>query len=328
MKLLGQEIAPLGMGCWPIGGKMFNGEKPLGYSRSDDSEAIRTIHAALDSGVQLFDTAAAYGAGHAERLLGRALKGRQDVLIISKIGLAVDEMTKQIGGPETDPATVLPAIDKCLERLQRDRVDVVLLHLNALPTHEALPIFDQMETARRSGKIRGYGWSTDFSKSASSLIDREGVIGIEHAMNVFFTAESIQKTVEKAKFTAFIRSPLAMGLLGGNYDHTTVMPGDDIRSTGQQWLSYYRDGRPNPEFLEMLDQVRELLQTGGRTLAQGAISWLWAKSAQNIPLPGARTAAQIEGTAAALQYGPLPKSVMAELEDLIVRKVEEEEAER
>lgn len=328
MKLLGQDIAPLGMGCWPIGGPMFNGEKPLGYSGSNDREAIRTIHAALDAGVRIFDTAAAYGAGHAERLLGEALKGRRDALVISKIGLEIDEQTKQVGGPETDPATVLPAIENCLRRMQRDCLDIVLLHVNALPVEEAMPIFDQMEAARQSGKIRGYGWSTDFSSSALSLVGREGVIGIEHAMNVFFDAESIQKSVEKAGFAAFIRSPLAMGLLSGKYDRTSIMPDDDIRSTGQQWLSYYKDGRPNPDFLEKLDKMRELLQSGGRTLVQGAICWLWAKSERNIPLPGARTVAQIEGTAGALRHGPLPAGIMVELEGLIDRTAEEQEAER
>ncbi|MEM1400575.1 MAG: aldo/keto reductase, partial [Pseudomonadota bacterium] len=81
MHLLGQDIAPIGLGCWPLGGAMFGAGRSLGYSGATDDESRRTIHAALDAGVRLFDTAAAYGAGHAERLLGETLGNRDDVLI-------------------------------------------------------------------------------------------------------------------------------------------------------------------------------------------------------------------------------------------------------
>ena len=74
MKFLNKEIAPLGMGCWPIGGPMFSGSQSLGYSNTNDDESIRTIHAALAGGITLFDTAAAYGAGHAQDVCGRPHK--------------------------------------------------------------------------------------------------------------------------------------------------------------------------------------------------------------------------------------------------------------
>ena len=87
----------LGMGCWPIGGAMYSGTDSLGYSNAEDGESIRTIHAALDHGIHIFDTAAAYGAGHAERLLAQALNHRPDAQAIARrqpgLGhpLAVDE---------------------------------------------------------------------------------------------------------------------------------------------------------------------------------------------------------------------------------------------
>jgi aryl-alcohol dehydrogenase-like predicted oxidoreductase len=153
MKFLNTDIKPLGMGCWPIGGAMYSGDKSLGYTQADDATSLRTLHAAFDRGITLFDTAAAYGAGHAERLLGQAFKGRSDIQIVTKIGIAVDEDTRQLTFGDTDPARVLPAIDDCLRRLGRDHVDLVLLHDNALPVAEAEPIFDQMEAARQAGKI-------------------------------------------------------------------------------------------------------------------------------------------------------------------------------
>ncbi len=328
MKILDTDIAPLGMGCWPIGGTMFYGDQTSGYHGSDDTQSLRTIHAALDNGIRLFDTAAAYGTGHAERLLAQGLSGHPDAIVVTKIGLAIDEAARRIIGPDTDPDHVIPAIDRCLQRLQRDRIDIVLLHLNALPPDEAMPIFDAMETARQAGKIRAYGWSTDFSDSVKALAGRDAAIGIEHAMNVFFDAPAIQRTIEAEDRIAFIRSPLAMGLLSGKYDAATVMPKDDIRSTDQDFMAYYRGGKPNPELLSKLAAVRELLQTGGRTLVQGALCWLWAKSDRNMPLPGARTVAQMTETAGALAHGKLPPETMAEIETLIDREADPVEKER
>ena len=322
MQFLDTEIAPLGMGCWPIGGPMFSGNEPLGYANADDAESIRTIHAALAAGITLFDTAAAYGAGHAERLLARALKGRADALIVTKIGIAVDEASRQLTGDETAPETVIPAIDRCLSRLERDRIDLLLLHQNALPVAQAEAIFDRMDKAQQTGKIRAYGWSTDFSKSVSAVAHREGFVAVEHAMNVLLDASAMQAVASERTITALIRSPLAMGLLTGKYGAETVMRADDIRSTSNPKTAYFRDARANPDFLATFDLVRDLLQTGGRSLTQGALCWLWAKGGENIPIPGARTVDQIEGIAGALEFGALPKGVMTQIETLIARESE------
>jgi aryl-alcohol dehydrogenase-like predicted oxidoreductase len=322
MRLFETDINPLGMGCWPIGGAMYSGKEPLGYTNTNDSESIRTIHAALDGGIRLFDTAAAYGAGHSERLLARALKGRPDAAIITKIGIAIDEKTKQLTFGDTQPASVLPAIDQCLSRLERDCIDLLLLHDNALPIPAAETIFDEMEKARQAGKIRAYGWSTDFSNSVAAVAGRPGFAAVEHAMNVLVDVPRIQNVVQENELTALIRSPLAMGLLTGKYGAEAIMRSGDIRATSNLVIEYFKGARANPVFLEQLDAVRDLLMTGGRSLAQGAIGWLWAKGGANIPIPGARTVEQIEGLAGALGHGALPDNIMAEIESLIKRDPE------
>ena len=320
MQFLDKDIAPLGMGCWPIGGTMFSGDASVGYSNTDDAESIRTIHAALAGGITLFDTAAAYGAGHSERLLAHALKDRPDALIVTKIGIGIDEESKQLTGAETEPARVLPAIDRCLSRLERDRMDILLLHQNALPVPEAEVIFDEMQKACDAGKIRAFGWSTDFAKSVSAVADRQDFIAVEHAMNLFVDAPRMQSVIEGAGLIALLRSPLAMGLLSGKYGAGAVMPNSDIRATPLlQWAEYFRNGRANPQMLAKLDAVRDLLTTDGRSLVQGAIGWLWAKRDANIPIPGARTVEQIEGIAGALEFGALSGEVMAQIELLMER---------
>ncbi len=325
MQFLGQTIHPLGMGCWPIGGPMFAGEMSVGYTGSNDATSLRTIHAALDHGITLFDTAAAYGAGHSEVLLGQALHERPDALVVTKIGITIDETTKQLSGQDDDPATVMPAIDACLRRLNRDTIDLLLLHQNSRPAEEAAAFFDEMEAARSMGKIRSYGWSTDFSASAATMANRDGFVAVEHAMNVFIDTPRIQQTLQNTGLTALIRSPLAMGLLSGKYDTTSTMPPADIRANAQlEWADYFVNGRPNARFITMLDAIRDLLTTDGRTPVQGALSWLWAKSPTNIPVPGARTENQIAGIAGALAHGPLPASVMADIETFIPRPLADE----
>ncbi|MDW3223945.1 MAG: aldo/keto reductase [Paracoccaceae bacterium] len=319
MKFQGTEILPLGMGCWPIGGAMFSGDASLGYTNTNDAESIRTIHAALDHGITLFDTAAAYGAGHADRLLARALKTRPDAKIVSKIGIAIDEESKQLTFGDTTPDRILPAIDQCLVRLDRGCIDMMLLHDNALPVPQAELVFDEMEKARQLGKIKAFGWSTDFSESAKKVAQRPGFGAVEHAMNVFVDVPQIQQVVKETGAIALIRSPLAMGLLSGKYGPGTAIPSDDIRAGSNLVIQYFKDGQANPEFLEKLDAVRALLTTGGRSLVQGSIGWLWAKGQTNLPIPGARSVEQIEGIAGALEFGALPDDIMAQIDSLIPR---------
>lgn len=320
MQFLDHEIAPLGMGCWPIGGPMFSGNQSLGYSNAEDSMSIRTIHAALDGGITLFDTAAAYGAGHSERLLAQALAHRPDALIVTKIGIGIDEARKQLSFDPPEPADVLPAIEGCLRRLNRDRIDLLLLHPNETPIADAAHLFDAMETARRAGKIRAFGWSTDYSDRAVAMAEREGFVAIEHAMNVFFDAQQIQDTARSHGLATLLRSPLAMGLLTGKYGATQQLSKDDIRASGESWMEYFTDGKANPDFLQRLAAVRDLLTSEGRSLVQGALAWIWGKDPTNIPIPGARTERQIAEIARALVHGPLPAATMTEIETLLERE--------
>ena len=318
MKFLDTEIAPLGMGCWPIAGAMYGPDgTSLGYSNSDDAESIKAIHAALDNGISLFDTAAAYGAGHSERLLAKALKHRPDAVVVTKIGIGIDEQSKVLSFDDFEAAEVIPAIDACLRRLERDCVDVVMLHLNSLPPAQAEVLFDEMDKARLAGKIKSFGWSTDFTASAKAMASRPGFVAVEHAMHVLMDAPNMQQVVHDNDLYALIRSPLAMGLLSGKYTIDSSLPKGDIRTNNQDWTKYYIDGKPNPEYIERFNAVRELIQTDGRTAVQGALAWLWAKHPQNIPIPGARTVEQIEGLAAALSFGALPTAVMDEVDALV-----------
>ncbi|MBO6675645.1 MAG: aldo/keto reductase [Rhizobiales bacterium] len=310
------------MGCWAIGGPFYAGDDPLGYANADDAQSLAAIEASYETGIRLFDTADVYGAGHSERLLGRALKGRDEVLISTKFGLGFDEVSKQVTGERADTAYVRQALDASRKRLDRDVLDIVFLHLNSLPPHQAAPLFDALETARSDGVINAYGWSTDFPASAEAMADRERFVAVQHAMNVFFDAPSMMAVVDQHSLLSFNRSPLAMGLLTGKFVAGQAMASDDIRQNSFEWMDYFKDGRVAPEFIAMLDTVRELLTVGGRSLAQGALGWLLAKSPNTVPIPGARTAEQATHNAQALALGPLPGPVMDEIEQVLTRPPE------
>ena len=92
----------------------------------------------------------------------------------------------------------------------------------------------------------------------------------------------------------------------------------NIRTTTFAW-THFKDGKPNPEWLAKRDAVRQILTSGGRTLAQGALAWLWARSPQTIPIPGFRTVAQVQENAAAMRFGPLTPEQMRAIDSILGR---------
>jgi aryl-alcohol dehydrogenase-like predicted oxidoreductase len=108
-----------------------------------------------------------------------------------------------------------------------------------------------------------------------------------------------------------------MGLLSEKVTAASSFDAGTIRGRAPEWLNWFRDGRPAPEFLARRDAVREILTSGGRTLAQGALAWNWARSPRTIPLPGCRTVAQVEENAGALNHGPLTPGQVAEIDALL-----------
>lgn len=312
----------LGMGCWAIGGQFFDGEMQLGFTGHDDAESIATVHTAYDAGVRLFDTAPVYGAGNSERLLGEALKGRSDVTISTKIGLRFDENSRQVLGEDIDPADLTAALNSSRTRLQRDHLDIVFLHLNTLPVAKAEPLFDVLEEEIAKGRVGAYGWSCDFPDAVNAVAERPGFLLVQHAMNVFFDAPSMMDVVNRHELASFNRSPLAMGLLTGKFNEGEAIRPGDVRLNNLHWMDYFKDGKVTPDFIARVEAVRDLLTVGGRSLAQGALGWLWAKSPATFPIPGARTPGQAIHNAKALEFGALPEPVMDEIELVLQRPPE------
>jgi aryl-alcohol dehydrogenase-like predicted oxidoreductase len=305
----GIEVSPMGMGCWAIGGRGWGGG-------ADDDESIRGIHKALEMGITFFDTADAYGSGHSERILAKALVGRREqVVIATKFGHGE-------GGPSAEPDFIRSACEASLKRLNTDYIDLYQFHLNDYGPGGAEQVRETLEELVASGKIRTYGWSTDFPDRARVFAQGPNCSAIQVQLNVIDDAPDVLAVCEEFDLAAINRGPLAMGLLTGKYRPGSTLPEDDVRGPkAPDWMKYFKDGQPNPEWLDKVNAVGEVLRSGGRTLAQGALAWLWARSEKTLPIPGFRTVAQVEENGGALAFGPLTTAQMRQIDDLLERPI-------
>ena len=308
------------MGCWAIGGPWLMRGQPAGWGTVDDEESIRAIHRALDLGITFFDTAANYGCGHSERVLGRALAGRRDqVVIATKFGYLVDEETKRVDFYDNDPNSDQVAshlrqdCEASLRRLGIDYIDLYQFHINNYAPAQAPAVRDTLEELVADGKIRYYGWSTDHANGARVFAEGKHCVAIQHDLNVLMDAPEVLVVCEEFGLASINRSPLVRGAITGKYTADSQFEASDLRHRDnfrQQWLG---------PTLEKLDALRGILTSGGRTLAQGALAWIWARSARTIPIPGIRNVAQAAENAGAMRFGPLSDGQMQEIEQLLGR---------
>lgn len=315
----GIAVSALGMGCWAIGGPFWAGSQPLGWGKVDDGESLRAIERALELGVTFFDTSDVYGTGHSEELLGQAFAGRRDrVVIATKFGNTYDSATRQLTGSNSTPAYARQACEASLRRLRSDYIDLYQLHIGLEPNQIA-PMVEALERLRDDGLIRAYGWSTDDADALAQFAQGPGCAAVQHELNVLNDAPAMLALCAERDLASVNRGPLAMGLLTGKYDSTTRLGGDDVRGKSPAWMKYFKDGRPSAAWLDRLASVRALLTSGGRTLAQGALAWIWARSPRTVPIPGFRTVAQVEENAGALALGALSAAQLREIDQLLGR---------
>jgi aryl-alcohol dehydrogenase-like predicted oxidoreductase len=309
----GIQISALGIGCWAMGGADWGGE-------TDDQESLRALQLAMELDVNFFDTADVYGRGRSETVLGQALKGKRDKgVIATKFSWMTDEVTGQITGG--DPDSIPRACEASLKRLGTDYIDLYQFHWNDFDAGKGAEVGEALEKLVAAGKIRSYGWSTDFPDRARVFAAGPNCTAIQVELNVVDDAPDILAVCEEFDLAAVNRGPLAMGLLTGKFKPGDKLQADDVRGpNAPDWMKYFVDGKPNPEWLNKVEAIREILKADGRTLAQGAIAWLWARSEKNIPIPGFRTVKQVEENCGALEKGPLTPDQMAEIETILDRE--------
>jgi len=317
------RLSPLGLGCWAIGGPTVGDDgRVTGWGDVDDAESVRALRRGFDLGVTFFDTADSYGAGHSERLLARALGDhREEIVIATKFGWTFDDNGSRRGhGMDVSPDYIRSACQASLHRLQVDEIDLYQLHVGSLSDAQSDDVVDTLEELQSEGLIRHFGWSCDVAEQARRWAERGTCSALQFICNVLQETPGMIDLCERHGMTAVIRSPLASGFLSGKYGAEARLPGDDWRTQVLErgWGDLFNpDGSGNVRWLAKLDAVREVLTDGGRTLVQGALGWLWARSPASLPITGFRSVAQVEENAGALRFGPLPEALMARIAELL-----------
>jgi aryl-alcohol dehydrogenase-like predicted oxidoreductase len=209
----GIEVSAMGVGLWAVGGPWDFMGTAAGWGEVDDAESIRAIHAALDRGITFFDTAANYGCGHSERVLAQALEGRRSQAIIgTKFGYRIDEAAKNVTALDDVVRSLHADCEASLLRLKTDVIDLYQFHVGDYAPEKAGDVREELEKLVKEGKIRFYGWSTDFPASANVFAQGKHCVAIQANMNVIHDSPGILAICDQFDLACINRGPLGMGL--------------------------------------------------------------------------------------------------------------------
>jgi aryl-alcohol dehydrogenase-like predicted oxidoreductase len=187
-------------------------------------------------------------------------------------------------------------------------IDLYQLHEGDMDLALVDDLLDTLEGLVAAGKIRHYGWSTDRPERAEAFARGPHCVAIQQRLNIVEGNWATLKVCERMGLASICRSPMATGLLTGKYTAQTTFDAADLRANWDLGKG------ARAQQLKALDTIRGLLTSDGRSIAQGALGWLLAKSDATIPIPGFKTVAQVEDNIGTLQRGPLAADVMTEID--------------
>ncbi|HKA28489.1 MAG TPA: aldo/keto reductase [Candidatus Binatia bacterium] len=281
------EVSAIGLGC--MGMSEF-------YGPSDEAEAIATIHRALDLGVTLLDTADMYGPFTNEELVGRAIRGRRDrVVLATKCGIVRDPQNRSIRGIDGSPAYILNACESSLKRLGVDHVDLYQLHR----VDPKVPIEDSvgaMAELVRAGKTRHIGLSEAGPRTLRRAVGVHPIASLqtEYSLLTRDAEAEVIPTCRELEVGFLAYSPLGRGLLTGRFRSRADFTPDDYR----QFTPRFAEGAFEAN-VQLVERVAEIAREKDCTPAQLALAWLLAKGPEIVPIPGTKSRARLEENAGA-----------------------------
>lgn len=307
------ELTVIGLGAWAIGG----GGWAFGWGPQDDADSISAIRRALDLGVNWIDTAAVYGLGHSEEVVGRAIEGRRDdVIVATKCGLVWDPGSTTPYG-RLRAASVRQEVEESLRRLRIERIDLYQIHWPD-PDAEIEEAWTEIAGLILEGKVRCAG----VSNFNPSQLDR--IRSIHPVTSLQPPYSMIQRLVEKElldycakhRIGVVVYSPMQAGILTGaiTRERMARLPEDDWRRKSRQFNEPFLTAN-----LDLVDRLKAVAGRHGRSIAQLAIAWVLRRSDVTSAIVGARNANQIEETAGAAGW-TLPAEALDEIEGLLVAR--------
>ena len=298
----GLAVSSLGLGCMGMSQSYGTAEE------RDENESLATIHRALELGVTFFDTAEAYGPYTNEELLGRALRGRRDsVVLATKFGFRFGQ--NGINGVDSRPEHVREAVEGSLRRLGTDRIDILYQHRvdPAVPVEEAVGAMAELV---REGKVRYLG----LSEAGEQTIRRAHAV---HPISALQSEYSLWERNLEPRIIPLLRelgiglvpfSPLGRGFLTGAVKRAEEYPENDFRRNDPRYQGANFDAN-----MHAASAVRELARRKSATPSQIALAWLLHKGSDVVPIPGTKRRRYLEENAGAASL-PLTPEEMNELD--------------
>jgi aryl-alcohol dehydrogenase-like predicted oxidoreductase len=310
----GWRISSVGFGAWAIGSA---------WGAVDDTESMRTLHRAVDMGVNFFDTADVYGDGHSERLIARLRRERSEALIVAtKAGRRLMPHTAD----GYNAANLTAFVERSLVNLETEAIDLLQLHCPPTAVYYMPDTFGALDDLVRQGKVRFYGVSVERVEEALKAIEYPGVQSVQIIYNLFRQrpAELFFPEAERRRVGILARLPLSSGLLSGRMTRATTFPPDDHRQFNRDGASFDRgetfSGVDFEVALSVVDELRPLVPEGW-TLAEFALRWILMSGAVTSAIPGGRRPVQIEENCRAAGLPAIPEPTLARVRKLYEGRV-------
>ena len=305
----GWKVSEISFGAWAIGGAWGNVE---------DKESLTALHAALDGGVNFFDTADVYGDGRSERLLAQLRKERKEQFYVAtKAGRRLNPHNS--GGYNRQNLTVF--VERSLKNLEAEAIDLLQLHCPPTEVYYRPDVFEVLDGLVKAGKLRYYGVSVEKVEEALKAIEFPGVQSVQIIFNMFRQrpADLFFKEAQRRKVGILARVPLASGLLSGKITRESTFAPDDHRNFNRHGEAFDRGetfaGVDFENGLRVVEQLK-LLAPENVTLAQLALRWILEYPAVTCAIPGAKRPAQVAENIAASDLRPLSKATMKKIGEL------------
>jgi aryl-alcohol dehydrogenase-like predicted oxidoreductase len=308
-RILGRTATPIsaiGLGTWQLGAD---------WGEVDESHALATLAAAVDAGVNFFDTADVYGDGRSERVIGAFLR--------TTAGAGVTVATKMGRRVALDPALYTldnfrAWTDRSRANLGVDTLDLVQLHCPPTAVYSSDAVFDALDTLVQEKRVAAYGVSVETCAEALTAIARPGTASVQIIFNMLRLKPlaEVFPAAQAAGVGIVVRVPLASGLLSGKYDENTQFAASDHRNYNRHGEKFdVGETFSGVDYDAGLAFVRRIapLVPDGVTTAQFALRWILDHPAVSVVIPGARSGDQARANAAAASLAPLPASTHAEV---------------
>lgn len=303
----GWQVSEIGFGAWAIG---------EAWGAVDDETSMTALHAALDHGVNLFDTADVYGDGHSERLLARLRRERSEPFyIVTKAGRRLNPHTAD----GYNAANLTRFVERSLLNLETDCLDLVQLHCPPPEVYYRPEVFAALDDLAQAGKIKYFGVSVEKVEEALKAIEFPNLQSVQIIFNMFRLrpAELFFGEAKRRQVGILARLPLASGLLTGKMTLATTFAADDHRQFNRFGQSFdvgeTFSGVDYESGLQAVELLRPLVPAG-TTMAQMALRWILMFDAVSTIIPGAKNPAQAADNAAASDLPPLTGAQMAQVQ--------------